>query len=176
MENLKFKLRQKYKNIRRNLNQERRLEASSSLAHTFGSTEGFICSYASFGDELDTTCLNQSLLTQNRLVLPKIEGTNLAIYFVRDFIDLEFSAYGILEPKPHCQKIPFEKVFYFLIPGIAFDKNNNRLGYGKGYYDRFLANKENEISTIGIGFKESFSESQFPISKHDIKLKQLALF
>jgi len=77
--------------------------------------------------------------------------------------------YGILEPKK--QNITF-KPDIILVPLIAFDKSLNRIGYGKGYYDRFLkkhAKKKKNILTIGLAF--SFQKyKKIPTSKHDVKL------
>ena len=55
------------------------------------------------------------------------------------------------------------------MPLLAYDKKNNRLGYGKGYYDHYLNNQKKKIKTIGIAF--SFQETkEIPINKHDVKM------
>ena len=85
------------------------------------------------------------------------------------FDPLKVNSFGFLEP------IKKNKIVYpdlFLLPLLAFDKNNYRLGYGKGYYDKFL-NKylklNKNIMTIGVAF--SFQKyNKLPISKFDVKL------
>jgi 5-formyltetrahydrofolate cyclo-ligase len=61
-----------------------------------------------------------------------------------------------------------------LVPGLVFDKNNYRLGYGLGFYDKLLKNKK--CPTIGIGFFEQLFKDSLPIEEHDIKLNQVMLF
>jgi len=78
---------------------------------------------------------------------------------------LKVNEFGMLEPclvdKP---LIPS----FMLVPLLAFDDNNNRLGYGKGFYDKFLK-KKNKIITIGVAF--SFQKyNKLPVSNFDIKL------
>ena len=72
---------------------------------------------------------------------------------------LRVNEYGMLEPcllnKP---LIPD----FMLVPLLAFDNNNNRLGYGKGFYDKFLNNKQ-KITTIGVAFS-SQTHNKFPVS------------
>ena len=82
---------------------------------------------------------------------------------------LKVNEYGMLEPSQK-KKIFVPKLM--LVPLLAFDNNNNRLGYGKGFYDRFL-NKflriKKNITTIGVAF--SFQKyNKLPVSNLDIKL------
>jgi len=81
---------------------------------------------------------------------------------------LYINKYGILEPKKENFSI---KPDVILVPLVAFDKNLNRIGYGKGYYDRALKilSSNKKILTIGIAF--SFQECSFvPTNQHDFKL------
>ncbi|MCH9608507.1 MAG: hypothetical protein S4CHLAM45_10850 [Chlamydiales bacterium] len=61
-----------------------------------------------------------------------------------------------------------------LVPALGFDQNYNRLGYGKGFYDKYLA-KHPHIPHIGVGFKEQLVKS-LPTESHDISLSALSLF
>tara|TARA_B100000959_G_C14724742_1_gene518424 strand:- start:175 stop:723 length:549 start_codon:yes stop_codon:yes gene_type:complete len=82
---------------------------------------------------------------------------------------LQVNSYGFLEPTKQ-KKTIFPDLF--VVPLLAYDKFHNRLGYGKGYYDRFLkkhAKKKKNVLTIGLAF--SFQKyKKIPTSKHDIKL------
>ena len=82
---------------------------------------------------------------------------------------LKISKFGILEPENNNKEI-FPN--FVMVPLVAFDKNLNRIGYGKGYYDRSLKkikNKKNK--TIFIGIAHSFQRCKnIPVNKHDIKL------
>jgi 5-formyltetrahydrofolate cyclo-ligase len=60
-----------------------------------------------------------------------------------------------------------------IVPAIAFDKNGSRLGYGRGYYDRFIAGKKNRIFTIGLGFDFQLIEDEIPTSSSDEKINMI---
>jgi len=149
----------------------RREEASKALeAHSF--PQGVIASIASFKDEINTHGLNQILAKQKRLALPRVEADLLTFYLV-DNLDkqLSRSSIGILEPVPTlCEKA--DKIDVILVPALAFDLYHHRLGYGKGYYDRWLG--ANRVFSIGIGFKEQIIDT-LPTDSHDIQLDELLL-
>ena len=77
--------------------------------------------------------------------------------------------YGILEPKKTNKEFVPDLI---LVPLVAFDKKLNRIGYGKGYYDRKLLEiKKNKKSVISLGIAYSFQKCDFiPINKYDFKL------
>ena len=80
---------------------------------------------------------------------------------------LEINRYGIAEPVSNIIKLPN----ILLVPLVAFDKNRNRVGYGGGFYDRFIKKlkKNKKILTIGLAY--SFQKvKKIPTSKNDIKL------
>ena len=82
---------------------------------------------------------------------------------------LKVSKFGILEPKNDKREIFPD---FVLVPLVAFDKNLNRIGYGKGYYDRSLKKiKKTKTKTIFVGIAHSFQKCKnIPINKHDVKL------
>ena len=105
-----------------------------------------------------------------KTLLPVIETKKKIEFFEWNFLDtLNVNSFGMLEPvlkkKPIVPNI-------MLIPLIAYDSMNYRLGYGKGFYDRFLnkfLKKKKNIITIGIAF--SFQKyNKLPVSKFDVKL------
>ena len=70
--------------------------------------------------------------------------------------NLEKGPYGIPQPKDIGGKVlRVEDIDMVIVPGIMFDKKNNRLGRGEGYYDRFLKRIPTNIPTIGLAFEES---------------------
>ena len=85
------------------------------------------------------------------------------------FEPLKVNSYGFLEPTTNTKTVSPNLI---LVPLVAYDRFRNRLGYGKGYYDRFLGKylkKHKNILTIGIAF--SFQKyKKIPTSKHDVKL------
>ena len=83
---------------------------------------------------------------------------------------LSINTYGI--PEPISNKIVYPDAL--LVPFVAFDKSRNRLGYGGGYYDRYIAKikKKKNVITIGLGF--SFQRAdKLPFNKNDIKLNYI---
>jgi 5-formyltetrahydrofolate cyclo-ligase len=75
--------------------------------------------------------------------------------------------FGVREPAPSCVEIPLEKFDLVLVPGVAFDLSGNRLGRGRGFYDRLLA----KISGVkcGVGYDFQLLE-KIPAEPHDVKV------
>ena len=104
------------------------------------------------------------------ILLPKISSkNNLSFHTWSSFEQLNVNKFGMLEPDFGKRKIIPHVI---LLPLLAFDKKNNRIGYGKGYYDRFLnkcSKKKIKIITIGVAF--SFQKyNKLPITKTDVEL------
>lgn len=86
--------------------------------------------------------IEQALRDGKRVAVPYcIEGTRqMDFYYIRSMADLVPRTFGVLEPLPEqCQKWTGAPNSICLVPGLAFDRHGFRLGYGKGYYDRFLS-------------------------------------
>tara|TARA_B100001057_G_scaffold354378_1_gene356340 strand:+ start:636 stop:1187 length:552 start_codon:yes stop_codon:yes gene_type:complete len=103
------------------------------------------------------------------ILLPIIEKNNLMNFFSWKKKDVLFvNEFGILEPAKTQIKVPD----VLLVPILAFDKNKYRLGYGKGYYDRYLnkyLKQFKNILTVGVAF--SFQRHhKLPINRNDVKL------
>ncbi len=102
------------------------------------------------------------------LTLPKISKDYQMNFFQWSTKDpLEINKYGIPEPVSNIIKLPN----ILLVPLVAFDKNRNRIGYGGGFYDRYIKKlkKKKKILTIGLAY--SFQRvKKIPVNKHDIKL------
>ncbi len=101
-----------------------------------------VMGYMSFGSEFDTASfVRQVLNAGKRLVLPRVDKTarKLVLYQVEDFRDLEAGVWGIREPRMGLPLVSLNEIDFLLMPGVAFDRTGNRLGYGAGFYDRLLA-------------------------------------
>ena len=81
--------------------------------------------------------------------------------------DLDRGQFGIREPNPDCREVLLNRLDLTLVPGVGFDFKGRRLGRGKGFYDRLLA----QISgtTCGVGFDEQIVEA-IPTEPHDVQL------
>ena len=103
-----------------------------------------------------------------KICLPKIKKNFQMNFYKFSKNDiLKINKYGIPEPLSNIKVLPD----ILLVPLVAFDKNLNRIGYGAGYYDRFIASikKQKKLLTIGLAFH--FQEIKFiPTNKHDYKL------
>lgn len=182
MENLLIKektdLRSLMSEKRKSLCITRRDEAQSLLLNTLISSlpNGMILSYASFQDELDTTELNNWLAMEDRLALPKLNGKTLQIFHVKDLSLLKPHKFGMLEPDPSfCQELNPASLGCILVPGLAFDMDRHRLGYGLGCYDRFLSALNASVPTFGLGFQEQLYTPALPRSPFDFPLSSLLL-
>jgi 5-formyltetrahydrofolate cyclo-ligase len=80
--------------------------------------------------------------------------------------DLECGRYGLLEPREDSPKVDLSLIDVVLVPGIAFDKWGNRLGYGKGYYDRLAKCLSHDTVTIGLCYDETLL-MRIPAQSHD---------
>ena len=103
-----------------------------------------------------------------RISLPKIRKNSQMDFFQWSFKDpLTINKYGI--PEPISTKIQYPNIL--LVPLVAYDKDLNRLGYGGGFYDRYIKKIRKKKDVITIGFSYSFQKiKKIKINKHDIKL------
>lgn len=174
----KNKIRSLLKEKRKGLSAERRREGAQNLLHALLPLvkSGLILSFASFQDETDLWPLNERLAKQKQLVLPLMLREKLLLYLVKNpKEELHPSSFGILEPcQKRCREILPEQISLALIPGLGFDLEHHRIGYGKGYYDRLLG-KLTKVKKIGIGFSEQLVNHPLPIQEHDVRLDQLLL-
>lgn len=129
--------------------------------------------YVSFHREAGTWRFMETLLKKGKCVaVPKVIGKNLEFYAISGKEDLEKGVMGIMEPKPSCLRVhdPGAPV---IVPGIAFDKLGNRLGYGGGYYDRFF---EQEPSHPRIAIAYGFQIfDHVPTEPHDKPMDRIII-
>ncbi len=130
-----------------------------------------LLTFISFGDEPDTREILRRAWADGKVTaVPKcLPGHAMAFYVIRDFSDCTAGKYGIPEPMPHCAEVSLhEGRILCLVPGLAYDRSGARLGYGGGYYDRFLA-KFPQICAVGYG-AERFVVEQVPEEDTDRRL------
>ena len=125
--------------------------------------------YYPYNYEIDILrLLNELEKKKYMLSLPKIRKNKQMNFYEWSFKDpLSINIYGI--PEPISKKKVYPEIL--LIPLVAYDNELNRLGYGGGYYDRYISNISNKKNIIKIGFGFSFQKiNKLPINKYDKKL------
>jgi len=130
----------------------------------------YIFCYINFRSEINTTKLIKNAMGEGKtIVLPKIfpELKEMKAFIIKDINqDLAPGEYGILEPVNHCQEAEYEKIDLIITPGLAFTPGGERIGYGGGYYDRFLA-KYPHIPSCALTY-ERLIFNYLPVKEHDI--------
>lgn len=105
-----------------------------------------------------------------KIVIPKVDihSGNLAHFHYNNQVELIKSDYGIDEPK-HGNQISEDEIDLVLIPLLAFDKTGYRVGFGKGYYDKFLARCRKDVIKVGLSFFEPVEKIE-DVTGYDIPL------
>lgn len=97
-----------------------------------------VCTYVSKGNEVDTRYIIESLWRLGkRVYVPKVYGKDMHFHRISSFDELVCGSYGIMEPEGDAYEDALGGII--IVPGVAFDKKLNRIGFGGGYYDRYLA-------------------------------------
>lgn len=138
------------------LGSDERLQAGSLILKALSALPEYkaavtVALYAEFRGEVPTgQMIRQALASGKVVLLPAVVGNSLVFRCIEGEDDLAPGCFGIEEPKSSCRTIAPEAIDLFVIPGVAFDLKGNRVGYGKGYYDRSLHRFEAGGRLIGI--------------------------
>ncbi len=108
--------------------------------------------FASFGSEIDTQGVLESLdRVGRRLALPVVAGLDLRAVVYRPGDSVQTARYGAVEPRA-AEEVPPNAIDVVVVPGLAFDRQGYRIGYGRGYYDRFLIHTRPDARRVGFAF------------------------
>ena len=170
----KIQLRKKYLNLRKNkyfnIDKSFFLPLINMIRHKFKKKIIKVALYSPSNFELNVLkILDHRNFLNQEILLPVTDKNNLMNFFSWKKNEvLHVGKFGILEPIKSIPKIPD----LILVPILAFDRKKYRLGYGKGFYDRYLnryLKKFKNIFTVGIAF--SFQRhDNLPVSQKDVKL------
>lgn len=134
---------------------------------------GLVLFYVSMPQEVDTQRLiERTLKLGKRVAVPACDAAaaDLGLYEVRSLGVLRPGRFGILEPEPaECEAVELSQVDLVVVPGLAFDRGKNRLGRGKGYYDRFLKRLSEGVPKVALAFDFQIVEA-VPVEEHDVPL------
>lgn len=128
-----------------------------------------VCTFISAFKEPDTVEIIKELWEQGKKVvvpITDIESGTLSLSYISSIEDMINGAYGILEPKT-VRMADENNVNAILVPGLAFDQNGGRMGFGKGYYDRLLENSK--AVKIGLCYAFQIFE-KIPTESHDVPM------
>ncbi len=175
---MKSNIRKRFTLIRDSFSKKERLSLSQLIQNKLLSLEDYINSktvllYSSFKSEVNTEKLIKRSVEKKTTLLPltiseKKTITPCAINNLHHDTANGFS--GILEPKKYCKAYEKEKIDLVVVPGVAFGLKGERLGYGGGYYDRFLKGYKGKI--IGICFEKQLTDLIKP-EKHDVLMHKI---
>ena len=130
--------------------------------------------YMAFKNEVMTANLIKHMLSQKkRLAIPYTDTikTHLIPSEISREEDLTLNPFGYYEPKRVCP-VDIGEIDLVLVPGVAFDKNLNRIGFGKGYYDRILKDLKASAKKIGLAHDFQVLDS-IPAQAHDVKMDMI---
>lgn len=128
--------------------------------------------YSSYGSEVITTKLCEKALKDGKEVYyPRVEGEYMSFYKVTSPADLNTGFKGILEPYGCGGKFKAGHNTIVIVPGVVFGRDGYRVGYGKGYYDKFLG-RNSDIYKIGICFEQQLID-RVPRDEYDVQMDEI---
>lgn len=167
-------LRKKFISLRESIETEYRCNCDKVIADKLFSTEDYLLTkeifvYVSAKNEVDTVLIIERAFSDGKKVaVPHCNGGKMNFYYITSLSDLTCVQFGI--PTVDVSKVkiavPLSRPLC-IVPALSFDINGNRLGYGGGYYDRFLA--DNDVNAIGLCREISIAES-LPAEDFDVKI------
>ena len=118
--------------------------------------------FAPLADEIQLLPLVEKLSC--RVVLPRVEGDDMEFYDY-DSRAMQIGSFGIVEPQG-VEPVEAEQIDLMVVPGVAFTAAGDRLGRGKGYYDRYLSREGFRAFCVGVCYEHQVVES-LPVEPHD---------
>lgn len=173
----KKELRKKYKQLRGGLTTAERLAAEKNITKKLTELKQFkecdtIFAFISAKGEVSTEgMILKAFELGKKVAVPLVlSSEEMCFIYINSLSDLKAGSFGIQEPEYNAEKIalPTDKSV-MLVPGLAYDNDLYRLGYGGGYYDRYMAKHPSPFK-VGIGFQVQYSEEPLPRDKYDLPL------
>ncbi len=166
------------KSLRKQIREQKKLlsegqitEKSRRLAELFVDTQAYkaaktLYGYLPYNQEVRTVpILQRALQDGKKVAVPKVYGDTMRFIYLEDLTQVEKSAMSIPEPVAD-EPVANDPTALVLMPGLAFDRKGNRMGYGGGFYDQFLA-REPDHPTVALCYDFQVVES-IPADDHDI--------
>lgn len=157
----KKEIRKRMRVLRENMTREDMFSKSSLIFEQLITVPEYknaekIFTYVSMNNEVDTIMLmDYSLSMDKRVFVPKVSGRDMLFYEISDISELSPGYCGIYEPDTDGKEPDYSKTGFMCMPGVAFDKDYNRIGYGGGFYDRYLSG-ENKFYKAALAYEFQF--------------------
>ncbi len=169
----KTHIRKKINTMRRMLSEAERLSAAEEVFSRLEQTAAFLMAdkvlmYHSLPDELSTHSFLRKWGSRKHFFLPRVNGVNLDILPYEES-RLELGSFHIEEPTGHDTVDPSE-IELIVVPAVAYDRRGNRLGRGKGFYDRLLGDVK--ATKIGVGYEFQLLD-ELPAEQHDVPMDMI---
>lgn len=176
MEVIKEQIRRDFKTRRRTLSCEHVRINSDKICENFLDSDIYkncqnILAYSTIQNEVDLSqIINQALLDNKNLFLPRVEGDSMNFFRINNTDKLQIGSYNILEPQ-NGTVYQDSTNSIMLVPGIAFSTQGARIGFGKGFYDKYLS-QHNSIFKIGIAYDWQITKS-WVTNEFDINMNMI---
>ena len=165
-------IRKQMKQLRADMTRTERFEKSMQIFEQLITVPEFkradrIYTYVSMDNEIDTIMLiDYSLSLEKRVFVPRVSGKDMEFYEISDISELNPGYRGIYEPDIN-GKPDYSRTGFMCMPGLAFDRSYNRIGYGGGFYDRYLS-VENKLYKAALAYEAQLLES-IPAQDGDVR-------
>lgn len=166
---LKREIRKQYKNLREQMSGEKVIKLSGQICRNLLESDLFfeaqyIYAYYPLGNEADIRPVIEAAWKDGkRVAFPKVFGDTMRFFEIKNFYQLSPGTFGVMEPEESCP-VDWESPLV-LTPGVAFDRSGNRMGFGKGYYDRYFGDRP-EAVMLGVAYELQIAE-KIPVSRYD---------
>ena len=131
-----------------------------------------IALYAPAHNETDTgLILAAAFKAGKRVLYPAVCGHQMVFRHVTAVEQLQEGTFGLLEPCPTGVEHQADEADLIIVPGVAFDLTGHRVGYGKGFYDRFLKHPGRKAHLIGLCHDFQLTDEAIPVDMHDIPME-----
>ncbi|WMJ77927.1 MULTISPECIES: 5-formyltetrahydrofolate cyclo-ligase [unclassified Sedimentibacter] len=180
MEN-KNEFRKRILKIRNNMDHEDASVKSTVIMNKLMATDEYknskvVFVYMSFKNEVMTYDLINKMLAENkRVIIPYTDVKNTVIIpsEIKSMDDLVLSPFGYYEPVyEKIRLVEPEEFDLIVVPGVVFDKQHNRIGFGKGYYDRILCRKKRGSAAVAVAYEFQVLD-KVPSEPHDVKMDMI---
>lgn len=175
----KSQLRKRVLNVRNNMSKEDVKKNSNAIMDKITSLDIYkqskvVFIYMDFKNEVITSNLIKHMLSEKkRVVIPYTDSINTVLIpsEITKESDLKQNSFGYFEPKS-ILPVNIEEIDLVIVPGVVFDKNLNRIGFGKGYYDKILNRLKPSAKKIALAHDFQVLED-IPAEEHDVKMDMI---